>query len=147
MLKNPNREDFLGIGFFIRPLPIAAVVMMFVNDHYLKYHYPSWWTGKLSDFCGLFFFPIFLCAVYVLIANLITRKKHWVSNKKLLAAIIFTDVIFMAVKLSPAAAQIYESTLGWLGFPSRLTLDTSDLFALSMNTVTYWYVNSSARYR
>jgi hypothetical protein len=136
------RGDFLGVGFFVRPLPIAAVALMAVNDHYLKYQYPSWWTGKLSDFAGLFFFPLFLCALYVLAANFVTRREHWLTRRGIIAAIVITDIVFIAVKVWPEAAVVYEQVLGSLGFPSRMTLDIGDLFALSMNSVTYWYANS-----
>ena len=35
---------------------------MIVNDRVLKVRYPSEVTGKLSDFAGLVFFPLFLVA-------------------------------------------------------------------------------------
>jgi hypothetical protein len=61
---NSNR-----IAFFMHPVPALAMVGMAVNDHYLKRAYPSWFTGKLSDFLGVFFFPLFLSAIVVLLAR------------------------------------------------------------------------------
>ena len=47
------------------PLPIAAVLVLTLNDHVLKGSglLPGWLTGKLSDFAGLFFFPLLLAAL------------------------------------------------------------------------------------
>jgi hypothetical protein len=42
---------------FRSPLVMASIVVLLVNDHLLKAAAPSWVTGKLSDFAGLFFFP------------------------------------------------------------------------------------------
>lgn len=134
-----NRRDYLGVGFFVHPVPAFAVLILFVNDHYLKYHFTSWWTGKLSDFAGLFFFPLFLCAIWVMALNLVTRRENWLTKRNLLVAVIITDAVFVAVKLNPSAAAVYEQFLGWAGFPSRLTMDPTDLAALAMNATTYWY--------
>ena len=37
---------------------LVAVGVLLVNDHVLKDAYSSWLTGKLSDFAGLYFFPV-----------------------------------------------------------------------------------------
>lgn len=38
---------------------IISLTLLLLNDLFLKSHYPCWITGKLSDFTGLFVFPIF----------------------------------------------------------------------------------------
>jgi hypothetical protein len=43
-----------------RTLPLFAVAVLIVNDHVLKHRFPGLVTGKLSDFAGLFFFPLLL---------------------------------------------------------------------------------------
>ncbi|MEA2581878.1 MAG: hypothetical protein QOE83_2770 [Actinomycetota bacterium] len=35
------------------PIFLASVATLAINDHVLKGHYPSWWTGKLSDIAGV----------------------------------------------------------------------------------------------
>src|SRR3954469_11095790 len=49
----------------VRPVPLAAVGVLAVNDHLLKGSglLPGAVTGKLSDFAGLFFFPLLLAAI------------------------------------------------------------------------------------
>ncbi len=44
------------------PATVASIALLVVNDHILKSLAPSWVTGKLSDFAGLFFFPFLLAA-------------------------------------------------------------------------------------
>jgi len=38
--------------------------VLLLNDLSLKYEFPSWVTGKLSDFTGLFLLAVFLCAFF-----------------------------------------------------------------------------------
>jgi len=54
----------MGHRDLAHPLPLLAVVVLCLNDHFLKGSglLPGWLTGKLSDFAGLFFFPILLCS-------------------------------------------------------------------------------------
>ncbi len=42
------------------PIAIGAVVLMLLNDHMFKQLWPSWWTGKLSDFAWVVFMPFLL---------------------------------------------------------------------------------------
>jgi hypothetical protein len=110
------------------------------NDRYLKFAYPSWWTGKLSDVAGLFFFPLFLCAIVCLSVNLGMRRKeniYWINRAGLLTAIAGTALVFLLVKIWPPATWIYVRGLESLGFPSRVTYDPSDLWALLVLPFTY----------
>ncbi len=47
------------------PATWLSIALLLVNDHVLKVLYPSWITGKLSDFAGLFFFPFLLALAWV----------------------------------------------------------------------------------
>lgn len=37
------------------PPVIAAILLLLVNDHWLRWNHPSWWTGKIGDAAWLFF--------------------------------------------------------------------------------------------
>jgi hypothetical protein len=52
---------------FFHPIPLTAITVMAINDHALKGSglFPAWVTGKLSDICGMIFFPLFFTAVTV----------------------------------------------------------------------------------
>lgn len=48
-----KQREFTSIGF------ILALTILLLNDFYFKIYYGNWLTGKLSDFAGLFVFPLF----------------------------------------------------------------------------------------
>jgi hypothetical protein len=125
------------IDFFVHPIPALAVAGLALNDHYLKYAYPGAVTGKLSDFCGLFFFPLFLCALAVLAGARFSRGL-------VTGAAAVTDLAFIAVKLWPPAGAVYVGALGALGFPSVLVQDPSDLIALAVNIPLWFYATAAA---
>ncbi|MGB1206846.1 MAG: hypothetical protein ACPG5B_14450 [Chitinophagales bacterium] len=39
---------------------LVGLVILIINDHFLKEALGNWFTGKLSDFAGLLIFPLFL---------------------------------------------------------------------------------------
>ncbi len=131
-------NSFKPIHFFIHPLPLLAVVLTGVNDHYLKYQFAGMITGKLSDFTGLFYFPLFLCAVVVLLVRLF--RKDFVFNRGLLlAAIVFTDVVFCIMKLN---ANIKDLFVQWFSnhvFAIVVTSDPTDLVAVSASLACYFF--------
>ena len=59
--KNPAFENSLAC--LQHPLTLLSIAILLLNDHVLKVVSPSWLTGKLSDFAGLFFFPIIVNGV------------------------------------------------------------------------------------
>ena len=149
----------LGIPYFIHPAPLAAVMLLAFNDHYLKRHHPSFLTGKLSDFAGTFFFPLFLCALFQLASHFLNllkrcRRSHneslscndgeshdlypvQITRNQIAGAILATDLIFVSVKFIPAITRLYLAFSKAMGYPSRVTPDVTDRMALSMNWVTW----------
>ena len=152
------RRTVRGDGL-LHPAALGAIAVLVLNDHVLKAAWPGMVTGKLSDFAGLLFFPIFLQAAWEIGARPISRLA---DKRAALAAIVVTGVMFGAIKSMPAAAQIYSVTLGfmqWLaGLPARLVtggpagephavsvvVDPTDLIALPILAVS-WYVMSRRR--
>ena len=118
-------------AFFVHPLPLASVFLLALNDHYLKAAWPGRFTGLLSDVCGLFFFPLFLCAWFYFFILFTWRA--------LAASIFLTDTVFIAIKIWPWATRAYVGILGELGFPSRAVTDPSDLLALGVNILLIWH--------
>ncbi|HEX2900864.1 MAG TPA: hypothetical protein VHS96_14170 [Bacteroidia bacterium] len=43
---------------------LAGLFLLLVNDLVLKAHFGNWLTGKLSDFAGLFIFPLLFTAIF-----------------------------------------------------------------------------------
>ncbi|MBK9450291.1 MAG: hypothetical protein IPN95_12935 [Bacteroidetes bacterium] len=57
MLK--NKSHLINSYWFL-----TGLFLLLVNDFVLKAHFGNWFTGKLSDFAGLFIFPIFFTALF-----------------------------------------------------------------------------------
>ncbi len=131
------------LRFFVHPIPLSAVMLMALNDHWLKYAYPGFLTGKISDFCGLFYFPIFLLGLAVGIQILVSQNQpspSLLSKRNLLAAIFFTDFLLLTVKLNPNVARTIEQLFGNYLFQIHIVSDRTDLLALMMNPFTYLYM-------
>jgi hypothetical protein len=89
---------------------------MILNDHYLKYQYGNWLTGKLSDLAGLVVLPVFLTALF-------PRHQKWML---LIAAVFF---IWWKTALSQPFFDLVQKQ--WhLHIPR--TIDHTDLFALAV---------------
>ena len=110
------------------PLPLAAVALLAVNDHLLKGSglLPGWMTGKLSDFAGLFFFPLLLAALARGALRLAGRAG--VEPPRALAAgtAALTGTAFALLKLS---APFNAWVAGIWGVNA---MDATDLLALTM---------------
>ncbi len=47
------------LKYLVSPLFIFVLFLLIINDFFLKAAFHNTFTGKLSDFSGLFIFPIF----------------------------------------------------------------------------------------
>jgi hypothetical protein len=104
-----------------RPLPLLALGLLVVNDHWLKGSSlaPAWLTGKLSDFAGLFLFPVLVFAV--------VRPWARVRRARLAtAAAVSTAIVFAVVKLVPGVNAWVNASV------ANVVLDPTDLMALPM---------------
>jgi len=110
------------------PLPLGAVALLALNDHWLKRAWPGLVTGKLSDLAGCFVLPLFLSA-------LLACLTRWPLARRLAVGAVVTSLFFAALKLSPAVADAVAraldlSALGLGGWRSRIVADPTDLVAL-----------------
>lgn len=122
----------------LHPIALAAIALLIVNDHLLKHAFPgTWWTGKLSDFAGLTFFPLLLLASYERVLALCGR---WRAPSKIapLAIAILTGVVFALVELTESGELFYRFALGVFQAPIRGHIvavdayaDPTDCFALT----------------
>jgi hypothetical protein len=108
---------------------LPGLLLLLLNDHFLKYYYSSWLTGKLSDFAGLLIFPLFLAYLFPgqakstpLITGLffIFWKSPW-----------STPLITLYNKLSPINIT--------------RTVDDSDLLALSVLPLSWYLIRNTLR--
>jgi hypothetical protein len=111
-------------------------------------------TGKLSDFAGLAFFPLFLQSLAELAAQA-TRSKRLAAAASSLhvtsTCCVCTAVVFVLVKTWSPAGEVYRVGLGAIQYAIRqllvddaifrrvrLTADTTDLVALPAIWLAYW---------
>ncbi|WP_413290854.1 hypothetical protein [Bdellovibrio sp. HCB337] len=128
------------IKFFVHPIPLTAVAVMALNDHWGKYAFPGILTGKLSDFCGVFYLPILMLALIVAFDELFGVNKFRLSKRTTIVAILFTDFLMVLVKLSPASARAIEAFFANYLFQIQLIQDPTDLTSLLVNPLTYLYL-------
>lgn len=141
-------------GAFTDPLTWLAIGLLVPNDHVLKRVAPSPFTGKLSDFAGLAFFPLLLEALCegALVAF---GRYRGPSMRRLGACIAITGVCFAWMKLTSFGASVYAFGLGLAQWPFRaaftlcagesvahfrsasIVMDPSDLMALSALLLAY----------
>lgn len=104
------------------PTFLVSLTLLLLNDFYLKYHYPSVLTGKLSDFAGLFIFPFFFSAFFK------KQSRH---------IYILTGLLFIFWKSSLSQPFIdWLCNLTTLGF--YRTVDPTDLIALTVLPFSYF---------
>lgn len=100
----------------MHPVALVAILVLVVNDHYLKAAYPGWWTGKLSDVAGLVFFPCFLQALWDLVSRALHRPPGS-ANRVLLIASLATALVFGAIQLWEPASDAYRYGLAAMQYP------------------------------
>ena len=104
-------------GGLLHPLPLVAIALLLLNDHLFKSAFAgSWWPGKLSDFAGLAFFPLFLQALGEAGAEL--ARRPWAPSRRVLVvAAIATAVVFALTQVWPPASEAYRAAFGTLYWP------------------------------
>jgi hypothetical protein len=107
----------------LSPFFIFSLVLLIVNDFLLKATFHNVLTGKLSDFCGLFIFPIFWSAVF-------PKIKSWVF--------VTTGILFVFWKSEYASGLIeLMNTV----YPIERTVDPTDLLALPVLLLGWFKIN------
>lgn len=115
---------------FFSPLPLLAVGLLAVNDHFLKAAFHNTATGKLSDFAGCFFLPLYVSAML----SYVTR---WSVNARMGVGAAVTLAIFVPASVSRAAADFICRAVEVIAIPmglgaQRIAADPTDLIALPM---------------
>ncbi|MDR2271922.1 MAG: hypothetical protein LBF27_13540 [Sphingobacterium sp.] len=111
----------------VSPLFVLFLVLLIVNDFFLKATFHNTFTGKLSDFSGLFIFPIFWSVIF---------------PKQKLLVFIATAVLFVFWK-SEYSVVIIQFLKPY--FNIGRTVDLSDLIALPMILFAWFYTKDTAQ--
>lgn len=122
---------------FFSTAPLLAVALLTVNDHFLKAAFHNALTGKLSDFAGCFFLPLYVSAMLAFVTR-------WALERRLLAGALVTLAIFVPVSVSRAAADFVCRAVELVSIPlgigvQRIASDPTDLIALPMIILAIHY--------
>ena len=139
----PGRRG-LPINELMAPLPLAALGMLALNDWVLKPSCaPEWLTGKLSDFAGLFVFPLVATALFDLVLLAVAAAgvsvDHTLRRWKLALAIALEVVGFAVLKLWPAGSDALVAVMRIAAPHTEVYLDPTDLLAFVVLPATWWY--------
>ena len=148
VVSDTQRNSGLPIREFLHPVSLAALALCAINDHLLKGAnlLPSFVTGKLSDFAGLLFFPLFLTATVDTLLYFVSIPLEALGRRPLpyiltraeaAAACIVTGALFTALQLLPAFKNLYIAAHRLIGLHVRVTQDPTDLIALLALPVAY----------
>ncbi len=95
---------------------IVGLIVLVLNDHVLKEAFGNWYTGKLSDFAGVFILPMFIKFLF----STSTRKS------------IVATVLFFAFWKSPFSQFIIDNFNSIGLFSINRVIDYTDLIAFMM---------------
>lgn len=101
---------------------ILGLSLLLLNDFVLKDLLGNWFTGKLSDFAGLFVFSLFWTAFF-------PRRKALIF--------ILTGLLFILWK-SPLSQPLIDGWNGLGAFSISRVVDYTDLIALSILPLAYY---------
>lgn len=124
-----NNQGFQNsIRCLQHPTTWVSIAVLLINDHILKNLCPSFLTGKLSDFAGLFFFPF----IVALGLSLILARFKFSTRNIGIIAFVSVAIWFTLIKtVQPINSLATQITL-LLGIPSRFILDSTDVIAVSI---------------
>lgn len=146
-----THERALPLTLLVRPWPVLALVVLALNDHVLKGSglVPNVVSGKLSDFAGLFYFPLLVVTLVNLTSTTLARVLRraalpllGATTAQLAVACGATALVFAAIKISHDARDVYArvvATLQWWHDAPRVSVvvDPSDLVALPMCALAF----------
>jgi len=106
---------------------MSALLLLLLNDHLFKYSWPNFITGKLSDFSGLYLFPLFV--------NIFIRDKQKVF--------LGTALLFILWK-SPLSQPFIDHWNNLRFYHIQRIVDYSDILAIAILPLAYCRSNALA---
>jgi hypothetical protein len=103
---------------------IPGTILLCLNDHYFKWEFSNWLTGKLSDFIGILILPF-------LFTFLFPRALKW--------NVLATGLIFIVWK-SPYAQGLIDWYNSFAPIKVMRVIDYTDHIALIMLPVSYMLI-------
>ncbi len=104
---------------------LIGLIVLLLNDFIFKEMYGNWVAGKLSDFAGLFIFPLFWTAVF----------------SKYKKPIFFFTALFFVFWKSPYSQCFIDCWNCFMFFKITRVVDFTDLMALLVLPIAFQYEN------
>ncbi|PHI21237.1 hypothetical protein CEQ90_04255 [Lewinellaceae bacterium SD302] len=104
-----------------------GLLLLLLNDHYLKETYSNWLTGKLSDFAGMLIFPLFLAFC-----------TGWSARR----SVFFTTLAFVGWK-SPLSQPIIDWVNNYQPWHFSRVVDYTDLIAFAIFPLVWWTLRNT----
>ncbi|MGH1492611.1 MAG: hypothetical protein ACRBK7_25005 [Acidimicrobiales bacterium] len=137
--RDAEVSRFEPLASLADPRFLVALVVLIVNDQWLKAAYGSWLTGKLSDVAGLVVFP----TIVGVVVSMAARRRQ--GPQLLTLALGLSGLWFAAMKTTPLVAQVTERLFETLtARPSTIVVDPTDLIGL-VGLAIAWPVLNDAR--
>lgn len=135
--REGTRDEGFSPRLLSHPLVLGCVALTALNDHVLKAAYPGFLTGKISDFAGLFFFPILVAETA---ARLLPGGRE-VYLSALRATALVGGLAFAAAKVSEPVRDAFVDAFSAAFFPVRVACDPGDLVALAVLPIAYRFAS------
>ncbi len=113
----------------LSPLFLFGLFLLILNDFFLKSYFHNFMTGKISDFAGLFVFPLFFAAFF-------PQRKLFIY--------LSTALLFVFWK-SPFSQSLIDFWNSFQFFKIGRTIDYTDLSALSVLPLSYFYFKTETQ--
>lgn len=118
-----NNMNPIAQKILLSPIFLLGLFLLLLNDFFLKYQFHNFLTGKLSDFAGLFIFPLFFAAFL---------------PKRKVEIYFLTGVLFIFWK-SPVSQGLIDFWNSLKIFRIGRVVDFTDLFALFVLPISYFF--------
>lgn len=110
---------------------ILGILILFINDQFLKFYYSNFITGKLSDICGIIIFPLFLTYIF-------PKLKE---NSIYITFLIFS---FWKSEYSQSFINLYNE---FSPIQTSRIIDYSDLFVLILLPIPFYFIKNIEKFQ
>jgi hypothetical protein len=116
--------DKNSLSILSSPAFLVGLGLLLLNDFFLKSTFHNWFTGKLSDFAGLFIFPLFFTAFFP-------------QRKRLIYAVTAIGFVFWKSEFSQPLITFWNTQPY---YQIDRIVDYSDLIALLILPLSFLYL-------
>jgi hypothetical protein len=142
----------------LHPAALTSLVLLVVNDRWLKSAWPGFVTGKLSDCAGLVLLPIGLLSLAEILRRICHRPL--IRRYDPLVWVALSVFGFVFVKVTPAGNDVYAWAIGAIRWPLKtltdvgtapqirpvlVSRDRTDLLALAVSPWPFLLIRNRAR--